>query len=206
MISVIIPVYLLDQQLVDLTTKCLQTLKDTGRDYELIIVDNGSPIRMDFDCDIYVRNKINTGQAHSWNQGLRLAKGDHLLLADNDVEFGENWEKMAEYADKTIVFPLTKCKEEDHFSAKLAGFFWMMSQETYRMLGDVCEDYGLGYYEDTDYYMNAQLKGIKLKCIDSVKVKHYGRATAEKIEDIDGLVDINNLKYRLKWRQYPVLN
>lgn len=208
MISVIIPTYVLDVQIKSLTKKCLQTLREhtNRKDYELIIIDNASPIKIEYFADIYVRNKVNKGNAQAWNQGLKLASGDTLLLCDNDVEFAKDWHKIP-IEDDEIVFPRTWCREEDNPTEKLSGFFWLMNRKTFEKLGLVSEEYGLANFEDTDYFINAQKNGVKLKCKDTVTIKHYGRATCDKVDWVKDNYDKNERLYLQKnGYNFPFLN
>jgi len=197
-ISVIIPTYILDKQLAKLTRTCLHTLREftPRKDYELIIIDNASPIKMEYSADVYVRNKENTGNGKAWNEGLKLAKGDILLLADNDVEFCKGWTDLLPYVtDNRIVFPKTWCREQPNPTAKLAGFFWLMNRFTYEKLGDIPEHYGLGNFEDTEYFFLAQKNLVELKCVEEVTIKHYGRATCDKVQWIADNFDRNERIY-----------
>lgn len=213
MISIIIPVFVLDGDLKDKTLKCFETLKKYSNDYELIVIDNGSPIPFDpltfgYECDVYVRNKENKGNAGAWNEGLKLAKGEYLLLADNDVEFSEGWQQMQELADGAIVFPMTRFGNAgtDEYKQTLAGFFWMMSRATLEKIGPVSEEYGLAYYEDTDYFKRAMTQGIQLKCDTRVKIFHHGKSTSSKIPKMEDLENRNEKKYLSKWGyEYPYL-
>jgi len=205
-ISIVIPCLILDERLKEITEKCLATLKESTKPetyYELIIIDNGSPIKLDYKCDILIQNKRNLGNAKAWNAGLKLATGDYLLLADNDVEFSEGWEKMA---GEGIVFPLSRCGKQEDYTPQLAGFFWMMSRQVYQKLGGISENYGLGYYEDTDYFMQAKNAGISLSCNNEVKIYHHGKATSNKIEVMGGIEEKNKKLYEAKFEgKYPII-
>ena len=85
-LSIIIPVYN-DR---DNLAKCLNALeKSLFKDYQLIIVDDGSSDdsgRLAKDrCDLLVRLEENTGQSRARNQGTLLAKADLLFFLDADV-------------------------------------------------------------------------------------------------------------------------
>lgn len=177
MISVIVPVYIIDKELARMTKKCLKGFKD--KDIELIIIDNGSPIQLDYKCDILVRNKTNRGNGVGWNQGLKLAKGSHLLLADNDTEFDKSWKDLSKMTDGAIAFP--HLFQGGKYRTSATGCFWMMDRITYELVGDISEEYGLGYYEDTDYFMRAMQKGIKLLYDEKIKVIHHGASTGKKL-------------------------
>ena len=86
------------------TQKCINSiLEHTQRPYELIVVDNGSddgtvnyiestvipqnrhlPIRI-------IKNQHNLGFAAGNNQGIAVAKGDYILLMNNDIVVTPQW-------------------------------------------------------------------------------------------------------------------
>jgi GT2 family glycosyltransferase len=61
---------------------------------EVIVVDNGSgdgsaeAITARYPGTLLIRNAVNTGYAHANNQGIRAAKGRHILLLGSDTEVG----------------------------------------------------------------------------------------------------------------------
>lgn len=70
----------------------------TGYD-ELIIVDNGSTLGSGFlrsKADIYIRNVKNIGYPAAVNQALKLAHGDYIAIANNDIRVSPNWREIAE--------------------------------------------------------------------------------------------------------------
>nr|WP_082446732.1 glycosyltransferase [Cytobacillus solani] len=101
------------------TKQCLESIrKYTDRDtYELIIIDNNSVddtkewlLKQD-DIRVII-NKENLGFPRGCNQGIELAKGDNILLLNNDVIVTENWLSNlvnSLYSDKRIgaVGPVT---------------------------------------------------------------------------------------------------
>ncbi len=89
-LSYILPVYKVEKYLVE----CLESiLSQTMDDYEIILVDDGSPDKCPQICDSYaerypdkikVIHKENSGPAASRNMGLREAKGDYVFFVDSD--------------------------------------------------------------------------------------------------------------------------
>ena len=202
MISVIMPIYILDKELEFLTRQAIDSLVG---DYELIIIDNNSPIRMDIDCDILIRNKENLGNGKAWNQGLKIATGEHILLTDNDVKYSENWQELVSNK-KEIVFPLSKCSEDYEFKPKLSGFSWMINRQVLKEVGYISEDYGIANFEDTDYFRRAMIKGVDLACDHRVKVEHIGRATCDKVPEVKEIYKKNKAIYESKFgSEYPYL-
>lgn len=88
-ISIIVPVYQAEQYLV----RCVKSiLKQTFTDFELILVDDGSPDRCPALCDklastdkrIKVIHKDNGGQSSARNAGLEIARGKYIGFVDAD--------------------------------------------------------------------------------------------------------------------------
>ena len=89
LISVIIPVYKVEQYL----SKCINSvLSQTFSNYEIILVDDGSPDRCPEICDVYTKkdnrikviHKINGGLSDARNAGIEKASGKYILFLDSD--------------------------------------------------------------------------------------------------------------------------
>lgn len=90
-ISLIIPVYKVEEYLAD----CLMSvLNQTFQDYEVILIDDGSPDCCPQLCDewaekdsrISVIHRENGGLSAARNSGVKAAKGDYLYFLDSDDE------------------------------------------------------------------------------------------------------------------------
>lgn len=87
--SVVVPVYNVEQYL----EKCVRSvLAQTERDFELLLVDDGSPDGSGKLCDalaledsrIRVIHQQNQGLGGARNTGIREARGEWILLVDSD--------------------------------------------------------------------------------------------------------------------------
>jgi GT2 family glycosyltransferase len=96
MISIIVPVY----NNLEMTKECLKAIgKNTLPEYEVIIIDNGSlpsitgttgggfykPTSFSLPWNLLIRNEENKGFPVAVNQGIVAAKGDTIVLLNNDV-------------------------------------------------------------------------------------------------------------------------
>lgn len=88
-ISVIVPVYKVEQYL----DRCVESiLAQTFTDFELILVDDGSPDNCPAKCDtwkkrdsrIKVIHKKNGGLSDARNAGLNIATGEYISFVDSD--------------------------------------------------------------------------------------------------------------------------
>lgn len=95
LISIIVPIYKVEKYL----KKCIESiLKQTYKNIEIILVDDGSPDNCGKICDDYkqmdkrikVIHKNNGGLSEARNYGIREARGDYLLFVDSDDFIAEN--------------------------------------------------------------------------------------------------------------------
>jgi len=89
LISIIVPVFNVEPYLI----KCIDSILDqTYKDFELILVDDGSPDKSGEICDVYSRkdnrikviHKHNGGLADARNAGLAIANGEFVGFVDSD--------------------------------------------------------------------------------------------------------------------------
>lgn len=94
-LSIIVPVYNVEQYL----PRCIDSiLTQTFQDFELILVDDGSPDRCGEICDEYAKkdsriiviHQANKGVSTARNRGLDIAKGDYISFIDSDDQIGTN--------------------------------------------------------------------------------------------------------------------
>lgn len=85
-ISVIVPVYQVEEYL----SRCVDSiLAQSYRDFELILIDDGSPDRCGEICDEYAKKDIRVTVIHKKNGGLSSARNAGLDLALSDD--GSEW-------------------------------------------------------------------------------------------------------------------
>lgn len=104
--SVIIPVYNAEEFLLKATDSIL---KQSYRDLELVLVDDGSRDGSPALCDsiaekdsrVVVLHKPNGGAASARNEGIRLAKGDYVSFLDSD-DYWDDLEILQKVADKLL--------------------------------------------------------------------------------------------------------
>lgn len=107
MISIIVPIYKVEEYL----ERCIQSiLKQTYNEYELILVDDGSPDNCGEICDRYaeidnrikVIHKPNGGLSDARNVGLEMAGGEYVVFVDSDDWLAPQYlEHLLDVAKKT---------------------------------------------------------------------------------------------------------
>ena len=94
-ISVIVPVYNVEKYL----EKCIDSiLSQTFKNFEIILVDDGSTDSCGIICDEYERldnrvkviHKINGGLSSARNSGLEIASGEYVAFVDSDDWIDKN--------------------------------------------------------------------------------------------------------------------
>lgn len=152
MISVIIPVRLINNQVANFTTDCIQSLKG----YDELIVQ--------FDMK-------GEGFAKTVNNGVARSKGDWIAIVNNDTRMlNGSIKDMCRY--DCLVRPVLI---EGAF-AKFA--FAVMPRKIWDVVGGLSEDYGIGFYEDNEFLKRAADAGFHIE--DSpLSVWHFGGATIQ---------------------------
>lgn len=105
-VSVIVPVYNTESFL----RRCVDSLlAQTYRDFEVILVDDGSPDGCGAICDRYAQkdprvrviHKPNGGVSSARNAGLKIAEGKYVLFCDSDDTVHPQWcEVMVQTAEE----------------------------------------------------------------------------------------------------------
>lgn len=93
LLTIIVPIYNVEKYL----SMCIDSiLQQTFTDFELILVDDGSPDNCGRICDEYGRkdariiviHKKNGGVSSARNRALDIAKGDYITFVDSDDRIG----------------------------------------------------------------------------------------------------------------------
>ena len=134
MISVIVPVYNVEAYL----HRCIDSiLNQSYKDFELILVDDGSEDHSGEICDEYgkyenvkVIHQTNHGVSAARNAGLEQSRGEYILFVDADDWLAEDaLEKMIhafydESIDMVICSSYTAMEKEDHSFEYIDGITW----------------------------------------------------------------------------------
>ncbi|MGF7185246.1 glycosyltransferase involved in cell wall biosynthesis [Desulfitispora alkaliphila] len=142
--SVIIPTYnRAEQLLLTLTSFNLQTYKKD--EFEVIVVDDASTdntkeVVTDFRASynlVYTNTGINSGRSHARNQGISLAKGQHLIFCDSDFivcpEFIQIFHDYHRKYRNTIISGIPNAWEKA-YTQYYSGFNDQQKQEMHHML------------------------------------------------------------------------
>ena len=83
----------------------------------------------------------------------------------------------------------------------LAFFCVMFPRTTYARIGGLCEEYGLGFFEDDDYCRRVQQLGLRAFCAEDVFVHHHLSASFNQLgaQKKRVLFEKNKALYESKW-------
>lgn len=117
--SIVVPVYNSQKYL----KKCLDSVvSQSFRDYEILLVDDGSTDKSGIICDDYVAkyqnirkitHKVNQGQVASRTDGIKAAVGEYIVFADSDDTLELNAlevlnKKIEQYHPDGIMYEITR--------------------------------------------------------------------------------------------------
>ena len=133
-VSFVIPVYKVEKYL----DECVQSiLKQTYRDYEILLVDDGSPDLCPEMCDHWARvddriktlHKPNGGLSDARNYGLRHAMGEYIVFIDSDDFWchDDDLQKLMAVAEKNPQVDFVGYNCQYYYEDKNAYFSWIAS-------------------------------------------------------------------------------
>ncbi len=127
-----------------------------------------------YDELIVIDEKIDN-LAKKINKGLRSARGDFLIVANDDVELAEG--KLSDLCSRDeVLSPKLNQGLQKTFHAHM----FCLPRMVYAKVGGYYEGYNGFYYDDSDYWMKLLKAGIQPKIEESVVINHPEPATTLK--------------------------
>ncbi|MFL6611927.1 MAG: glycosyltransferase [Pseudomonas sp.] len=97
---------------------------------------------------------------------------------------------------------MTRARMGEWFEINTLAFFCVMfPRSTYEQIGGLCEEYGLGFFEDDDYCRRVQRRGMRAACAEDVFVHHHLSASFNTLGagKRQALFEKNRAIYESKW-------
>lgn len=210
-----------------LTGHCVQEVRRCATvPTETIIVDNGSEPDQSLLMEHYIqpsqylRSDEMLGYPAAVNVGLASARGDFVLLVNNDAwPIDEGWDRellsvFGIMPGVEIVSPVCNfVKEQAQYCAgphelgygllevqTLNFVAVVMRRSLPERIGPLDERFGLGNYEDDDYCRRVRQAGGALAVLRSCFVWHAGHQTMRSVPGgLARLIGRNRELYRQKW-------
>jgi ADP-heptose:LPS heptosyltransferase len=207
----------------DLTVKCIESVLKHSKDFELIVTDNassdGTPKYLDEVKNRFpkivtiIRNEENKGFQDPNKNALRLAKGEFLVLLNNDMEVCEGWlEALALPFEKNRKLAITglagTCNHiTDDYKASVGkleyieGSCLMIPCAIARKIGLFADYLKFIYWEDTDLSLRAQEQGYEIEQV-KIDAQHRHRASTTKHMDLREVLAHNKKEFERRWAFY----
>lgn len=213
-VSLIIPAYLVNGELVHTTSRCILSLRGEKPD-EVILVNDGSPTGFDSSAleplysggllDKRINRPVNGGYIAAINDGLAAATGDILVLGNNDLVFKKGWVKALTsllddgYDISTVWTSDQKVTliDEVEDNAKFGSLF-AMTRKVYETLGGFDPQFR-DYFGDLDYRRRALDMGFKIGKNLNFVVQHGAKATYKQVDPNDERYERGMRLYEAKY-------
>lgn len=194
--SLIITSYHADEEMLNLTKACIESLK-YGCPEEVILVDDCSPLEIGGELYAkflqpnwhYIRREENGFFPKCANTGFAAAKGDVLILSNNDIIYTPGWlEAILKPIKEGYDISSIRMSDSDGYltddyisEGDRFGSLWAMTRKVYETIGGFDENFGKGTFEDLDFHKRAEAAGFKIGKNHAALVEHRGRATMDKL-------------------------
>jgi len=175
--SIVMPVLLREPDHRIIVQQTIDSLQESEDDFELIIIDDGSPLMAGFLedwADTFIQHETNLGIAPGWNDGLKAAKGEYIVIINDDIMVPEKWlRRMSKVLDSVpeagVVGPMSAGPDE------LPGYYDKEPYEDARFFPGYCfmfkrdrwlEEFDTRFvpynFEDADMWTRIMKTGLKL--------------------------------------------
>ena len=204
--SVVIPVWSASPDLVEVARATVARVREVSEDdLEVIVIDNGSPFGPSPLGDITVRNTENLGVSPAWNQGIRIASGEVVIVLNSDCRVEPGWDRALRHAacdGRRLAFPYTDhgdgagVRQPDQ--AGTAGWCFALHRDLFTELGPFDVGFAPAFFEDTDYWHRAWERDVELTPVPAAIVHHERRTTARHLPDVESTFTTNRRRYEAK--------
>lgn len=235
-VSVIIPV--LNGAAV--ITQCLDALvaQSCSCELELICVDNASLddsaalIAERFPQVHLIRLPVNLGFAGGVNAGIEIARGDILVLLNQDCIVNASWlDALSQELWRHPEIGVAGCQilnpdgTLNHLGARIqrsdargihcvemdehacpieyvTGATFAIRRDVWNVVGCFDEGFYPAYYEDADYCFRARRRGYEILCVPTARVTHLFSNQAWQVDTIKYAANHHRARYRFVCKHF----
>ncbi len=181
-----------DPQLIAMTQQTIDTARVDGADMRVIIVETGP--RYEYDVDVIVMYEEDFCYNHALNIGLREAKGEIHLLANNDLVFHPGWSKIGDIMQANNCHSasmLSQDMRQRYFErgevlyegynvgSHITGWLILLDDYCLSKIGQLDESFKF-WYSDDIYALQLRAAGVKHYLVCNCEVDHITSQTLRK--------------------------
>lgn len=201
--------------LIQVTQNCIDSARKDNADLNIIIVETGQPFKYQWVTKIIDYNgEFNYNRA--LNLGLKYAKGDIRILANNDLIFHEGWSKIGElmqlndYHSASVLSQAVNGFQRGDFifegyeiGKHLTGWCIFMDKYCQDKIGKLDEAVAF-WYSDNLYAAQIKAAGIRHGLFCNIQVDHLTSLTlAKQPSSVQRMYQIGEKgKYIQRLREY----
>lgn len=201
-------------KLIQVTQNCIDSARKDAVKLNIIVVETGNPYKYKVDKLIEYNGEFNYNRA--LNLGLKYAKSDYQILANNDIIFYPGWSKIGDIMKANDYLSASAlstdirqryCKRGDlayegyTIGFQLAGWCIFTAKELWKQIGPLSEKHKF-WFSDNAYAGQLIEKNIKHALICSVQVDHLESQTLNRMprhtQNLYTWVEENKLKRNAK--------
>jgi len=184
MISVVVPIFLSKEDSYIMTEKCINTARRCStQELEWIIVETESDLFKDH-ADVHIYEKNRTSCTASINRGLKIARGEYVIVLTNDVFVEQGWDeallacfKKHSYCGmSTLATTQLKHKKSNVISEGVWCSVYMIRNWVLKELNYLDENF-VNSWDDSDLVMRLYEKGYKMLRNYNCVVEHNPGST-----------------------------
>jgi hypothetical protein len=150
--------------------------------------------------ELIISSNWKEGYAKPINRGLNLAKGDFLLVLNDDLimDKGQTLQDMCD--EKYVTSPTV-----DYINQPFWGCAFMIPRWVYEKVGGLDERYRISYFDDDDYINELRKANVPMKCMPKVNFTNVdgGGRTMHTFPDHNEFFEENKKKFIDKWGYTP---
>ena len=219
-LSIIIPCYLKNEELLNLTKSTIHSFREADLPkYELILVDDNSPLYGGYlrdEADVYIKHKENKGFSKSVNDGLNVARGEFVVVANNDIRVAKNFFEVSKEIfsmDKRVysVHPrmcfyeealLTGTKDFLQGRERWCQSSFFIQRNGYHRFPEHFKGTG-GAYEDWFYWSRVREDEWKTAYTTRTAFQHKDSSTTQLIGEWSKYHEENRELFKKHFKLYP---
>lgn len=147
--------------------------------------------------EIIIVSNWKEGYAVPINKGLAIAKGDFLVVMNDDLIWdGGSLKRLCQ--EDAVTSPAVNGKSQPFWGCSFCIPRWV-----YEKVGGLYEGYRISYYDDADYHNTLKQAGVPMRCVDTVNVSTAGGRTLERFPDRNEFFEENKKKFIERWGKEP---